>query len=69
MKVVLGQGTHKDVGEVARKGFINAMRSGDNLCIDIDKSRCNFPEMAQEGTFLPDKFFDWDWLESDQNYL
>ena len=45
------------------------MRSGDNLCLDIDATKPNFREISSEGVFAADDFFNWAWLETRENYL
>ena len=69
LRAALGQGTIQDVGETARKGFIAAMRSGDNMCLDIDQAKTNFSAANQEGTWVANQFFDWNWLEQEENYM
>uniref|UniRef100_A0A7S3MIW4 Uncharacterized protein n=1 Tax=Favella ehrenbergii TaxID=182087 RepID=A0A7S3MIW4_9SPIT len=69
MRVLLNQGTQADCGEIVRKGFVNAMRSGDNLCVDMDKTKADFPAMSSEGNFTADKFFDYTWFEQEANYM
>ena len=69
LKVALQQSTWHDCGEIVRKGFVDGMRSGDNMCLDIDKSRADWNAMNQDGTFNAQTFFDWPWLEVRENHL
>ena len=69
LKVALGQATNADCAEIVRKGFVEAQRSGDNMCIDIDKGKADFPAMNQEGVFHGEHFFNWNWLETRENHL
>ena len=44
------------------------MRSGKSFCIDIDKSTPDFAEYQHDGTFTQN-FFDWEWLNTEANYI
>ena len=68
-QVVLGRKAYHEVGEEVRRLFVYAMQQGDNLCLDIDQTKPDFMAMNVEGTFLSDKFFDYDWLEQKENHL
>ena len=67
LKVALGRQAHTDVAEFTRKAFVNGMRNGENLCLDIDKSRPDWAAMTVENTFSPN-FFNFAWLKEEANY-
>ena len=69
IKIAMGQGTQEDVAEEVRKGFVNAMRGGDTLCLDVDQTKPNFREISREGIFIADDFFNFAWLAERENYL
>ena len=60
VKVSLGRQTMQDVGEYFRAQVVNGMRSGENLCFDMDKTKPDWDAMAQEGTFDPNVFFSYE---------
>lgn len=45
------------------------MRNGDNMCLDIESVKAEFPAYASEGTFNPDIFFDYESMNQSENYL
>ena len=69
VKMALGRQTQEDVGEFVRKWFVQGMRQGDKLCLDIDASRPNFAEMNKEGTFNAEQFFNFEYMKNSENYM
>ena len=69
VKVALQRQTAQDVGEVIRKEFINGMRNGENLCIDIDKSVPDFASYNSDGTFDANLFFNWAEFNQEANHM
>ena len=59
IKVGLGQQTNEGVGEVIRKHFVNAMRNGDRLCIDVESCKPAWGTYDSAGTFDSNLFFNW----------
>ena len=53
----------EDMGELIRKAYINAMRDGTNVCLDLDRSVGEFNRMNKIGTFIASHFFNWGWME------
>ena len=45
------------------------MRSGDNLCIDIDRTVPDFSAMASAGVFEPSVFFCYEDFAKEEVYL
>ena len=68
VKKALGQQTDAGIGDYVRGQFVNGMRNGERMCIDIDKSAPNWEAYVSEGTFDL-RFFNWAWLNEDTNYL
>ena len=64
----LGRQAHTDVADFVRKQFVNGMRNGENLCLDIDKSRPDWAAMNIEGTF-ESNMFNFAWLNEEANYM
>ena len=69
LKAALGQETKEDIGEFVRKQFVNTMRSGDRLCLDMDKSICKWSEYNKEGTFDADTFFNYEEFKKEATYM
>ena len=61
--------TNEDVGEYVRKQFVHAMRQGERLCLDIDKSVPDWAAYNKEGTFDADMFFNMDEFKKEDNYM
>lgn len=59
LKKAMGNQTNEGIGENVRKQFVNAMRQGERLCLDIDKSIAKWAEYNKEGTFDADVFFNY----------
>ena len=69
VKMALGRQTAEDVGDFIRKGFVNSMRQGDNMCIDMDVGEPDFCAYNKEGTFEAEKFFDYAWMAERDNHI
>ena len=69
LKVAMGRQTAADVAEFVRKEFVNAMRNGDNLCLDIGASTPDWASYQTEGTFNAELFFNWDYMTVEANYM
>ena len=69
MKVALNRQSNADVGEFIRKAFINNMRSGDNLCLDVEQTKPDFAAYNVDGTFNADMFFNYEELKKEENYM
>ena len=69
VKMALGRQTAEEVGDFIRKGFINSMRTGDNMCLDMDVGEPDFCAYNKEGTFEAEKFFDHAWMTERDNYI
>ena len=69
IKATLQRQTSADVAEFIRKHWISAMRNGENLCLDIEKVSPDFAALSVEGTFVADRFFDWNWMSEQDNYM
>ena len=51
VKKTIGRQTAADVGEFIRKHFVNAMRNGERLCIDMESTAPDFAEFESADTF------------------
>ena len=69
VKMAMGRQTKEDVAEFVRKWFVQGMRQGDKLCLDIDSSRPNFADMTTEGTFNAEQFFNFEHMKHSENYM
>ena len=69
LSVVLGRATNEDVAEVARKDWIGAMRGGDHLLLDIDRTKPDFREISCEGTFIAEEFFNYEYFKEHDNLI
>ena len=69
IKIGLGQKTAEEVGESIRKQFVNAMRNGERLCLDIDKTKPVWSSYNKEGTFDADVFFNHEALSQENVYM
>ena len=69
LKIALQRSTPADVGEVIRKQFVDGMRNGENLCLDLEKANADFVSYKVDGTFDPDIFFDWERMNTEANYM
>ena len=69
IKVGLGRQENSDVAEFIRKSFIGAMREGDTLCLNIDKTSPDFADYHVEGTFNPELFFKYEYMDVYENYM
>ena len=45
------------------------MRQGSNLCYDIEKTIPDWSAYASEGTFVPEQFFNWEYMNQEANYM
>ena len=69
LRVLMNQGTWPDVGEKVRKGFVNGMRSGDSLYINVERASPEWSSMDQAGTWDTATFFNYAAMLEDANYL
>ena len=69
IKVSLARQTNADVAEFIRRNFINAMRNGETLRYDIESLSPDFAAYTVEGTFVAEKFFDWNFMNERDNYM
>ena len=69
IKVALGRQTKEDVGEYIRKQFIHGMRQGENLCFDVETTTPDWVTFNCDGTFQAEQFFDWQWMNTEANYM
>ena len=68
VKVALGQQDNAAVGEFVRKSFVNGMRQGAKLCIDLENAKPTWNAFESEGTYS-NQFWDWEWMSQETNYL
>ena len=68
LRVLMGQGSWPDVGEKVRKGFVNAMRQGDSMYINVERANPDWAAMEADGVFSQ-QFWNWEWMSQDANYL
>ena len=58
------------MSEVIRKNWIAAMRNGDRLCLDIDKTKPEFNgNLNLEGTFHGEQFFNYQHMTEEANFM
>ena len=69
IKVALNRQTNADVGEFIRKQFVHGMRQGENLCFDCDTTTPDWASYAADGTFVPDQFFNYEFMNQERNYM
>ena len=69
IKVTLSRQTNEDLEEFIWKQFVAAIRKGDTLCLDCDKTKPNWTEFALDGTFSPEQFFDRAFMNTQENYM
>jgi hypothetical protein len=69
LKCAIQQATPADVADFVRKSFVDGMRNGENLCLDLEKSSPDFTAYTTEGTFDPDLFFDHERMNVRENYM
>ena len=69
VKTSLGRQTNADVAEFIRANFVKGMRSGSNLCYDIDRTKPNFTDYNTEGTFSTEEFFHYANMAIKDNYV
>ena len=60
--------THVEVAEFIRSHFVQALRSGENLCYDIGSASLDFNALTVDGVFDPHKFFNFAWMNETENY-
>ena len=59
----------EDALEGLRKGFVNAMRIGDILAIDLGDLEINFQEFTSDSIFPTAKVFDFENARKHENYI
>ena len=69
VKVAMNKQTNEDVGEYIRKFFVNCMRNGETLGLDLDTSVPDFAAFNKEGTFDANLFFNFAEMAKDEKYL
>ena len=69
MKVMVGRQTKEEALEELRKAFVNAMRIGDTLAIDLGDLDVNFQEYSSENMFPVAKILDFFNARKLDNYV
>ena len=69
VKCAMGRQTQEDIGEYIRKVFVNCMRNGENLGLDLETSVPDFPAMKKDNTFNAEAFFNFEEMAKDSVYL
>ena len=68
MKVMVGRQTKEQALEDLRKAFVNAMRIGDTLAIDLGDLDINFQEYTSDSIFPTAKVLDFENARKRENY-
>merc|ERR1712045_786296 len=69
IKVALGRQTNADVGEFIRKQFIHGMRQAETLCFDTETTTPDWAAYNNEGTFVAEQFFNWEFFNQEANHM
>ena len=65
----LNRKSNSEVAEFIRQNFIQSMTRGWNLCFDCETSVPEWASYEEAGTFSPEHFFDWEFMNNQANYL
>ena len=69
VKMALQRQSAEDIGEFIRAYFVNCMRNGETLGLDLDTSVPDFASYNKEGTFDAALFFNYEEFAKDEKYL